>query len=64
VLFRDINSAPPDGSLIEIKHGPDQEVVLARWSGQGQTFLRDDDPPRKSLHRVSVWRPASEGQGR
>jgi hypothetical protein len=35
VAFRDLRSAPRDGSTIEVKHGPRQEVVHARWSGQG-----------------------------
>jgi hypothetical protein len=52
--------------LIEVKHGPDQVIVLARWAGQNQAFIRDDDPLRRSLHRVSLWRPAKPkaGQGR
>jgi hypothetical protein len=62
-LFSDMTMAPRDGSLIEVRHGPDQEIVLARWSGQGQAFVRDDDPNRKTLHRVTAWRPAPEGKG-
>jgi hypothetical protein len=63
--FRDITTAPGDGSLIEVLHGPTQEPVLARWSGQGQAFVADNDPLRRSLHRVSLWRPAKSkaGQG-
>jgi hypothetical protein len=35
-----------------------------RW--QNQAFIRDDDPLRRTLHRVSLWRPAKPkaGQGR
>ena len=62
-IFSDMTMAPRDGSLIEVRHGPNQEIVLARWSGQGQAFVRDDDPNRKALHRVTAWRPAPEGQG-
>jgi hypothetical protein len=28
-----------------------------------QAWIADTDPLRKTLHRVSVWRPAPEGQG-
>ena len=41
-----------------VRHGPDQEVVLARWNGQGQAFVAADDPLRRALHRC--WRPASD----
>jgi hypothetical protein len=37
---------------------------MARWSGQAQAFVRDDDSDRRTLHRVTAWRPAPEGQGR
>jgi hypothetical protein len=30
--FRDVTFAPRDGTLIEVKHGPDQVTVLARWA--------------------------------
>ena len=61
--FRDIASAPRDATVIEVRHGPRQVVVLARWAGQTQAGIADTDPLRKTLHRVSVWRPAPEGQG-
>src|ERR1700689_5189366 len=60
--FRDLQSAPRDSTAIEIKHGPAQEVVCARWSGQGQAWVRIGDPLRQALHRVTGWRPATEGQ--
>jgi hypothetical protein len=56
-IFRDMRSAPTDGTTIEVRHGPDQEVILAPWSGQGQAWIRDDDPLRRALHRVTGWRP-------
>jgi hypothetical protein len=62
--FRDIKSAPQDSTTIEVKHGPSQEIVRARWSGQTQAWIRDHDPIRKTLHKVSVWRPIKIGQGR
>jgi hypothetical protein len=57
--FRDLRTAPRDGTAIEIKHGPAQEVVRARWSGQGQAWVRVGDPLRRALHRVTGWRPVA-----
>jgi hypothetical protein len=37
--------------------------TLARWAGQTQAWIRDGDPLRRALHRVSVWRPAPDGAG-
>jgi hypothetical protein len=59
--FRGIASAPRDGTLIDVKHGPDQVIVLPRSAGQNQAFVRDDDPLRRTLDRVSLWRPAKPG---
>ncbi len=57
-LFRDMRSAPRDGgTVIEVRHGPGQEVVRAQWSGQGQAWVQVDDPHRKTLHQVTGWRP-------
>jgi hypothetical protein len=60
--FRDIATAPRNGALIEVRHGPNQEAVLARWSGQNQAFVAADDPLRRTLHRVTSWRPATEAE--
>jgi hypothetical protein len=57
-LLRDMTTAPRDGTTIEVRHGPRQEIVLAYWSGQIEAFVADDDPHRRALHRVSGWRPA------
>ena len=54
--FRDMKTAPKDGTVIEVRHGPDQEIVRAVWSGQGQAWVREDDPLRRTLHRVTGWR--------
>jgi hypothetical protein len=51
-----MDTAPKDGTVIEVRHGPDQEIVRAYWAGQNQAFVREDDPHRKSLHRVTGWR--------
>ncbi len=57
--FQDMRSAPKDGTAIEVRHGPKQKVVRAEWSGQGQAWVQVDDPHRKTLHRVTGWRPAT-----
>jgi hypothetical protein len=57
--FRDMRSAPRDGSAIEIKHGPQQEIALACWSARTLTWVRVGDPERHPLCRVTGWRPAS-----
>jgi hypothetical protein len=48
-------------ATVEVQHGHDQAVALARWSGQGQGWVRDDDPFHRSRHRVTGWRPLQEG---
>ncbi len=55
--FRDMNTAPRNATPIEVKHGPEQVIVLAEWSGQAQAWILVDDPHRKTLHRVTGWRP-------
>ena len=55
-LFRDMRTAPTDGTEIEVICGPNKEVFVARWSGQDQAWIRADDPARRSLKRVSGWR--------
>jgi hypothetical protein len=60
--FHDLQSAPRDGTAIEIKHGPAQEVVCARWSGQGHAWVRVGDPLPRALHRVTGWRPVGAGK--
>jgi hypothetical protein len=59
-VFRDMRSAPKDGTAIEVRYGPDQEIVRAVWSGQGQAWVQVDDPHRKTLHRVTGWRPVKD----
>ncbi len=54
--FKRLAAAPLDGSLIEVLCGPQQKVVLARWSAQNQAFVRDDDPYHVPLMRVTAWR--------
>jgi hypothetical protein len=54
--FKRLAAAPLDGSVIEVLCGLQQQVVLARWSVQNQAFVRDDDPYRVSLARVTAWR--------
>ena len=55
--FREMKSAPRDSTVVEIRHGPNQAIVRAEWSWQGQAWVREDDPLRRALHRVIGWRP-------
>lgn len=55
--YRPIATAPRDGTVIEVRHGPTQTPVRAEWSGQNQGWIRADDPERRTLHRVTEWRP-------
>jgi hypothetical protein len=57
--WRPISTAPHDGTVIEVRHGPDQTKAFARWAAQNQGWIRSDDPDRKTLHRVSEWRPVT-----
>src|SRR6201999_3703810 len=50
--FRAIDTAPQDGTVIEVIHGPKQSVTRAYWSGQTQAFVRNDAETPKTLHRV------------
>ena len=59
-IFRDMRSAPQDGTVVEVRHGPDQEIARAEWSGQNQAWVRADDTQRKTLHRVTGWRPMGQ----
>jgi hypothetical protein len=38
-----MRAAPQNGTAVKVQHGPDQAVALARWSGQGQGWVRDDE---------------------
>jgi hypothetical protein len=54
--FRPIITAPRDGSLIEVRHGPAHLIVRARWSKRDGSWIRDDDPQRLPLEQVTSWR--------
>jgi hypothetical protein len=56
--FREMTTAPKDGAPIEVRHGPTQEIVLANWCEQNPGWIRTNDPTRKTLHSVRVWRPS------
>jgi hypothetical protein len=53
-----IETAPRDGSRIEVFLGRDQTWVPAYWAKQTQAWVRWLDPERRTLHRVTHWRPA------
>jgi hypothetical protein len=56
--WRGMASAPRDGRItVEVRHGPDQETVQARWFATSQAWVRDDDIARKALVDVVAWRP-------
>jgi hypothetical protein len=57
--FRDITTAPRDGSVIVVRHGPHQVVATARWSSHGQGFVREADATRRLLQQVTGWRPVA-----
>jgi hypothetical protein len=59
--FRDMQVAPRDGTVIEVRYGADQALALVDWSGQNQAWIRADDPHRKTLHQVTGWRPVGQG---
>jgi len=58
--FYDMTTAPRDGTTVEVRHGPDQEIVRAYWSGQEQNWIREDTADRRALNWVTSWRPATE----
>jgi hypothetical protein len=60
-LLQDIATARRDGTTIEVKHGIYQQIVQAAWSGQRQAFVREGDPYRLTLHRVTGRRPVAKG---
>lgn len=53
-LFRDMRSAPRDGSTIEVRHGREQEIVLARRSDQDQAWVRPNETTCRPLHWVTT----------
>lgn len=55
--FLGMDAAPFDGTAVEVRHGPGQEVVVAHWNRRLQGWLREDDPTHHVLHRVTEWRP-------
>ena len=55
--FLDMESAPRDGSIIEVKSGPWDEVVLAHWAALENAFVPDNDPRKRGLSEATGWRP-------
>jgi hypothetical protein len=49
-------TAPRDGSVIEVRHGAQQGISTARWSAINQAFINLDDPFRRTLGGVTGWR--------
>jgi hypothetical protein len=55
--WRDMATAPRDGTDVEVRHGRDQQVVVAWWNRQLQGFIQAGNPLRYVLHMVTGWRP-------
>jgi hypothetical protein len=55
--FRDMKTAPLEGTLIEVRYSQPPEIAVARWPNQMQGWLQDVDPHRIVLHQVTGWRP-------
>ncbi len=52
-----METAPRDGTDIEVRYGRDQQVVVAYYAKLLQGFIQSDDPLRKVLNMVTGWRP-------
>jgi hypothetical protein len=58
LTFRDMRSAPQDGTAVDVVHGPENNLVaLARWRWQSKAWVRYDDC--SILHSVTGWRPVN-----
>jgi hypothetical protein len=51
-------SAPRGGATIEVKHGPDQEIVRVYYSGSTQGWMIEGPSTtnRQTLDPVTAWR--------
>jgi hypothetical protein len=45
--FREMTTAPKDGTPIEVRHGPMQEIALASWSKQNR--------PDATIAELRAW---------
>jgi hypothetical protein len=52
-----MESAPRDGTVIEVVHGARRSVARAYWAAQRQAFVRAEDEERRTLQQVTAWRP-------
>jgi hypothetical protein len=57
--FRDMKTAPLDGTLVEVQHGPQQAIVCAYWNKALQGWVRKG-AYRRVLHQVTGWRPLKQ----
>jgi hypothetical protein len=55
--FQEMTMAPKDGTPIQVRHEPTQDIVLANWSEQHRAWIATNDPSGRPLHSVRVWRP-------
>ena len=58
-----IETAPRDGSPIEVCITGRDAWLPAYWARQTQAWVLWDDPHRRTLHQVTHWRPATPMPG-
>jgi hypothetical protein len=49
-------TAPHDGSVIEVRHGARQTISKARWSRINHAFVDIADPRHHTIGGVTGWR--------
>ena len=56
---RSMNTAPRDGTVVLLRHGPTQVWVRGFWSVCFEVWIAQDadHPDLGSLHGVTAWRP-------
>ena len=64
--FRDMDTAPIDGRIVELCDGLSGKVVLAYWHDRTQGWVDDNDhgPARRALRFIIGWRPVAEAGAR
>jgi hypothetical protein len=51
-----IATAPRDGRLVWVYLAGEGVWVRAFWARMTQAWVREGDPKRRTLHRVTLWR--------
>ena len=55
--FRDINTAPLNGTTVEVRHVPFQTPTLAYWNRRARGWIADGNIANHLLNKVTGWRP-------